>query len=230
MAVFMFGRSKPFSAEGTFSENTWAEIIKACQLNKVPDTWLVGDNKLMKINGMDYQVDIIGKNHDTYSDGTGKAPLTLQLHGYYDTAFYRMSNTLYNEGGWRDSAMRLTHLPAILAQMPEAVISGIRQVNKMTSEGNLSSTIITTADTLFLLAEIEVLGVKTFSNAGEGTQYAYYKEGNSTVKTMGLSSREWFTRSPVFNSKYNFATITEKGETGTESADYPLAVSFAFCF
>ena len=230
MAVFMFGRSKPFSAEANFSENTWAEIIKACQMNKVPDTWLVGDNKLMTINGMAYQIDIIGKNHDTYSDGTGKAPLTLQLHGYYDTAFYRMNDTLTNAGGWRDCAMRSTHLPTILAQMPEAVRSGIRQVNKMTSEGNLSSTIITTADTLFLLAEIEVLGVKTFSNAGEGTQYAYYKEGNSAVKTMEVTSRKWFTRSPVYNSQYNFSTITEKGAPGSENANYPLAVSFAFCF
>ena len=49
----------------------------------MPDAWKVADHKPMTINGVDYQIDIIGKNHDDYSDGSGKAPLTFQLHDCY---------------------------------------------------------------------------------------------------------------------------------------------------
>lgn len=230
MAVFLFGRSGGDSLSPIFSENSWEQIIKACQRNKVPDTWLVGDYKMMTINGIEYQIDIIGKNHDTYSDGTGKAPLTLQLHHCYDVGLYRMNDTATNVGGWSDCLIRSTHLPVIFAQLPEVVRVGIRPVNKMTSEGNASSTIVTTADTLFLLAENEIFGVRTFSANGEGPQYAYYKEGNSKVKNYDNSSREWYTRSPTGNDRYTFALVNYRGETGVSDPTVPMGVSFAFCF
>lgn len=66
-----------------FANNTWEQIIAACHNNEVPDTWKAADHKPMTIGGVDYQIDIIGKNHDDYSDGSGKAPLTFQLHDCY---------------------------------------------------------------------------------------------------------------------------------------------------
>ena len=69
--------------EANFADNTWETIIAACQRGAVPETWAVGNHKTMMINGASYQVDIIGKNHDTYAAG-GKAPLTFQLHDCYD--------------------------------------------------------------------------------------------------------------------------------------------------
>ena len=69
--------------EANFADNTWAQIIKACQKKIIPTTWKVGDQKAMTINGISYQIDIIGKNHDDYSDGSGKAPLTFQMHDCY---------------------------------------------------------------------------------------------------------------------------------------------------
>lgn len=69
-----------------FANNTWEQIIAACHNNEVPDTWKAADHKPMTIGGVDYQIDIIGKNHDDYSDGSGKAPLTFQLHDCYKPA------------------------------------------------------------------------------------------------------------------------------------------------
>lgn len=140
-----------------FANNTWAKIIKACQNKEVPETWVVGNQKAMTINGADYLIDIIGKNHDNYSDGSGKAPLTFQLHDCYGTQ-YAMNSSGTNRGGWKSCAMRSTHLPAILALMPTEVQNGIREVNKLTSAGSKSATINTTADKLFLLSEIEIFG------------------------------------------------------------------------
>lgn len=70
----------PVTYKANFADNTWAQIIDACHKNQVPETWVVGNQKAMTINGADYVIDIIGKGHDDYADGSGKAPLTFQLH------------------------------------------------------------------------------------------------------------------------------------------------------
>ena len=63
-----------------FADNDWSKIIEVCRAGLVPTAWKVGDQKAMTINGTSYNIDIIGIQHDDYSDGSGKAPLTLQMH------------------------------------------------------------------------------------------------------------------------------------------------------
>lgn len=72
-----------FSVDPVFANNSWAGVVTACRRGTVPSTWVVGDSMPMTIGGTDYQVDIIGKSHDDYYDGSGKAPLTFQLHDCY---------------------------------------------------------------------------------------------------------------------------------------------------
>ena len=213
--------------DSVFANNTWKQIIEACHNNAVPDTWNVADQKPMTINGVDYQIDIIGKNHDTYTAG-GKAPLTFQLHDCYaDTKAMSSSNT--NSGGWKNSAMRTTHLPAILALMPTEVQNGIREVNKLTSAGNKSSTINTTADKLFLLSDVEIFGSTNHSAAGEGTQYDYYKAGNSKVKNRNGFAANWWERSPNASNSTNFCLVNSNGNANNNNASNANGVAFGFC-
>ena len=182
----------------------------------------------MTINGASYQVDIIGKNHDTYTAG-GKAPLTFQLHDCYaDTKAMNSSNT--NSGGWTSCAMRSTHLPAILALMPTEIQNGIREVNKLTSAGSQSATINTTADKLFLLSEVEIFGSTTYSEAGEGTQYDYYKAGNSKVKKQNGSAAAWWERSPNGGISARFCYVDSGGDAACYIASLARGVAFGFCF
>ena len=214
--------------EANFADNTWETIIAACQRGAVPETWAVGNHKTMMINGASYQVDIIGKNHDTYIAG-GKAPLTFQLHDCYaDTKAMNSLNT--NSGGWTSCAMRSTHLPAILALMPTEVQNGIREVNKLTSAGSKSSTINTTADKLFLLSEVEIFGSTTNSAAGEGTQYDYYKAGNSKVKNRNGSAASWWERSPYASNSTYFCLVNSNGGANSNGASRATGVAFGFCF
>ena len=213
-----------------FANNSWEAIIAACQSGNVPDSWMVGNSKTMTINGTDYQIDIIGKNHDTYTAG-GTAPLTFQMHDCYaDTKQMNSSNT--NSGGWTDCAMRSTHLPAILALMPTEVQNGIREVNKLTSAGSQSSTINTTANKLFLLSEVEIFGSVTYSKSGEGSQYAYYSAGNSKVKYNPEYGSEipWWERSPYSDDSTCFCYVNEKGVANFVESNYDIPVVFAFCF
>ena len=211
-----------------FADNDWNSIIAACHSGSVPSTWVVGNSKTMTINGASYQVDIIGKNHDTYAAG-GTAPLTFQLHDCYaDTKAMNSSDT--NSGGWTSCAMRSTHLPVILSLMPTEVQNGIREVNKLTSAGNKSSTINTTADKLFLLSEVEIFGSTTQSAAGEGTQYDYYKAGNSKVKKWNGSAADWWERSPYARGSTRFCMVLSNGNAGRDSASFAYGVVFGFCF
>lgn len=212
-----------------FADNTWEQIIDVCQKKVVPPSWKVGDQKAMTIGGTDYLIDIIGINHDDYADGSGKAPFTFQMHDCYgETKNMNSSDT--NNGGWTSCAMRQTHLPAILSQMPTEVQNGIREVNKLTSAGNQSATINTTADKLFLLSEIEIFGAVTQSVTGEGTQYDYYNVGNSRVKNYNGRASTWWERFPSGSDSTRFCNVASSGNAAYSTASNARGVAFGFCF
>lgn len=214
-----------------FAENEWADIIEACHANEVPDTWVADGScyKDMLINGTNYRIDIIGKNHDDLADGTGKAPLTFQMHDCYATA-YPMNDTNTNVGGWEQCKMRTETMPALKLLLPAEVQTGIRPVKKLTSAGNESSSIVTTNDDLFLLTEIEIFGSTTHSFAGEGTQYAYYKAGNSKVKNRNGNAFCWWESSPVSSFSTAFCSVYSSGSADAVNASNSRGVAFGFCF
>ena len=218
-----------FMIDPVFGNNSWADIIKACQKKQVPNTWNVGDSCNMTINNKTYAIDIIGKNHDDYADGSGKAPLTFQMHDCYSEA-KNMNSSDTNSGGWTSCAMRTTHLPAILALMPTEVQNGIREVSKKASVGGGSSTIETVSDKLFLLSEVEIFGSIKYSAEGEGTQYDYYKAGNSKVKNLDGSAATWRERSPYTGNSKFFCVVKSGGTATYLNTHYPYGVAFAFCF
>lgn len=215
--------------DSIFSNNSWADIIAACQSGNVPASWVVGNYKNMTINGKVYRIDIIGKNHDDLSDGTGKAPLTFQLHDCYATIF-SMNPTITNVGGWRDCKMRTWAMPILKAEMPAEVQAGIRPVNKLTSAGGQSSSIVTTSDELFLPSEVEVFGSITNSFSGEGTQYEYYQAGNSKVKNRNGRADNWWERSPLFDGSASYCFVTIKGTVAHNNPNTAYGVPFCFCF
>jgi len=141
-----------------------------------------------------------------------------------------MNSSNTNNGGWTSCAMRQTHLPAILSQMPTEVQNGIREVNKLTSAGNQSATINTTADKLFLLSEIEIFGSVSYSKSGEGTQYDYYKAGNSKVKNYNGSAYSWWERSPYGSYSTGFCSVYSDGGADGSGASFAYGVAFGFCF
>ena len=188
--------------DSVFANNSWETIIAVCKSGNVPDSWAVGNSKSMTIGGAEYQIDIIGKNHDAYAAG-GTAPLTFQLHNSY----------------------------AVLALMPAEVQSGIREVSKTTAAGGSgSSGIETVTDKLFLLSEVETFGSTGNSAAGEGSQYAYYGAGGSAVKTLNGGMSSWWLRSPMRTSNYSFCASSGGGSPTDLDATAERGTAFAFCF
>lgn len=217
-----------------FADNTWTQIIFACQTKQVPDTWAVGDQKTMTIDGHDYLIDIIGKNHDDYADGSGKAPLTFQLHElYYDKKVMTASSN--SSASWDTCVMRTTHLPAILNLMPEEVKNAVKEVSKLSghkySSGNYTTTV---ADKLFILSRWEIIGDDgdyALDEFVDGTWYEYYQPYETNViKTWRGSARAWVQRTPSHSPSTGFCTISPNGWQASCADGESIAFSFGFCF
>ena len=201
---------------------SWDDISFISESGNAASVWSVGDTKTVNFNGVDYQAQIIGFDHDTKTSG-GKAGITFQFVKCVKTK-YEMNDSGTNVGGWKSCNMRTSTMPALLTKLPSELQNVIKDVNKLTSAGNSSATINTTSDKLFLLSEVELFGSVINSVSGEGTQYAYYKAGNSKNK-----SQHWWVRSPVKNSSTQFCYIDVAGQSDTYEANKIVGVSFAFC-
>ena len=209
-------------------ENTsWDVIDSISKSGSAASIWSVGDKKTVAINGVNYQVQIIGFDHDTKTSG-GKAGITFQLVDCLNTT-YQMNSSNTNSGGWTSCAMRSSTMATLLTKLPSALQNVIKAVNKLTSAGNQSATINTTSDKLFLLSEVEIFGSATNSKSGEGSQYAYYKAGNSKVKKVNGSDSSWWERSPSGKNSIAFCSVYSSGNADGAAANVSYGVAFGFC-
>ena len=200
----------------------------------------VGNQVTIDLNGTNYAFDVIGFNHDTLTDVnaygsatvTGKAGITFQMHDLFATV-YQMNSSNTNSGGWKSSAMRTSTMATMKGYMPAEWQTAIKVIDKKSGLGDGSSSgTETTSDECFLLAELEIYD-PTYkyirSVSGEGTQYAYYKAGNSMIKNRDGTAKPWWERSPNSGNRNRFCLVRNDGESYPYAADYSCGVAFGFC-
>ena len=140
-----------------------------------------------------------------------------------------MRDTVSNYGGWNESRMRTSTMSTMKSYLPDDWEAIIKPVNKLASAGRKNSAIITSSDNCFLLSEIEIFGSTPYSVSGEGSQYAYYKAGNTKVKKVNGSANDWWELSPVGGSTENFCYVAKGGTASNGRAPLDFYVSFGFC-
>ena len=217
----------PFEIGATLNDTDWEDIEICGRLGMAEKFFKVGDTKTVNIGGTNYEVQIIDFNHDDKVSG-GKAPMTFQLVDCLNqTEQMNSSNT--NTGGWNGSAMR-TKMATYKGQLPAALRNVIKTVKKKSGTGGGSSSgTQTTNDDLFLLSEIEIFGTTSYSVAGEGAQYAWYKAGNTRIKKVNGSANGWWERSPDSGSTDSFCSVGSSGNASNNGASTSYGVSFGFC-
>ena len=217
----------PFTIGNNLNDTDWADIDICGRLGMAQQFFKVGDSKTVNIGGTNYEVQIIGFNHDDNVSG-GKAAYSFQLVDCLNqTQQMNTSNT--NTGGWNGSAMR-GRMSTYKSQLPAALRNVIKTVKKKSGTGGGSSSgTQQTNDDLFLLSEIEIFGTTTYSVAGEGTQYEWYKAGNSRIKKVNGSAINWWERSPYSGYTYSFCRVNSSGNAANSYADDSYGVSFGFC-
>ena len=217
----------PFTIGDNLNDTDWADIDICGRLGMAQQFFKVGDSKTVNIGGTNYEVQIIGFNHDDNVSG-GKAAYSFQLVDCLNqTQQMNTSNT--NTGGWNGSAMR-GRMSTYKSQLPAALRNVIKTVKKKSGTGGGSSSgTQQTNDDLFLLSEIEIFGTTTYSVAGEGTQYEWYKAGNSRIKKVNGSANYWWERSPYSGNTGYFCYVNSSGTADYNYANNSLGVSFGFC-
>lgn len=217
----------PFTIGDNLNDTDWADIDICGRLGMAQQFFKVGDSKTVNIGGTNYEVQIIGFNHDDKVSG-GKAAYSFQLVDCLNqTQQMNTSNT--NTGGWNGSAMR-GRMSTYKSQLPAALRNVIKTVKKKSGTGGGSSSgTQQTNDDLFLLSEIEIFGTTTYSVAGEGTQYEWYKAGNSRIKKVNGSANYWWERSPRSGNTNYFCYVYSSGDADFNSAYDSYGVSFGFC-
>ena len=217
----------PFTIGDNLNDTDWADIDICGRLGMAQQFFKVGDSKTVNIGGTNYEVQIIGFNHDDKVSG-GKAAYSFQLVDCLNqTQQMNTSNT--NTGGWNGSAMR-GRMSTYKSQLPAALRNVIKTVKKKSGTGGGSSSgTQQTNDDLFLLSEIEIFGTTTYSVAGEGTQYEWYKAGNSRIKKVNGSANFWWERSPYSGNTDYFCFVASSGGAARNNATASNGVSFGFC-
>lgn len=234
-------------ADGTDAEiEKMIEAHYAGKIN-ISDYWAVGDKRTIHHNAMDatgvseshrandYAYVIIGIEHDdlvTAINGKTKAAITIQTERmlYLDTtteynASYDASHecgyingSSTNSGGWEDCVRRTWCNNVYKKCLPTYIQNMMKQVNKLTSAGSRSSVIKISNDYAFLLSETEIFGGATYSYAGEGKQYQYFK--NATANRYkkprfddSLVSGHYWERSPYSGSERKFCHVDVSGNS-----------------
>lgn len=195
---------------------------------------------------------------------TGGKDICLVDNFYFDesrngTKYFNMnhsSNT--NSGGWKGCDLRYDVLGStdvnngdttdtctsspvantLMAALESDLRAVMKPVTKYTDNrgggSNTASNVTATTDYLWLLAEYEVQGTRTFANSYEQNyqeQYAYYANGNSKVKykdTSTSSKADWWCRSPYADSSSPFCLLSNSNPSGYGAhRSYGLAPAFA---
>lgn len=231
----------------TFAECSWTEI-KAVAANGHKNAsnqwcitrngaeevwWDIGDEKDITLSdGETITLQIYDFLHDDKTDGT-KAPLTIGMKNLMATTA-KMKSRSTNVGGWEESEMRTTTLPAVFNKLPSVLQAIICEVSKKASAGNKSTDVLMSADKLFLFSEVEVDGTTDTVYKDEGTKYPIFTTSASRLKSLanGTGIKDfWWTRSPVVRGTWGFCIVTNY--TGYVDDNYgssePHGICFGFC-
>ena len=240
-------------------ENSWGVIKLVSSLGTGANYWAVGDCKQITMNGKvsdgltltNYSawVFIIGFNHNADREGNGIAfqgfkatkngtPVCLTDSEYNATkssgTWFNMNNTNTNSGGWQASSMRTVVMPLIKAAFPADLQAVIKQSTIFTAPDGGDIALTATQDEVFLLAEYEVFGTRTYASTQEPNylkQYSYYSAGNSKVKYKHNDTSTaaiWLERSPRSRYSSSFCVVDTDGAAYSYGAYRSLGVSPCF--
>lgn len=246
------------------NDMTWEEIRAISDAGLASSYFNIGDRKAVTLKGTvgnlslngTYYCYIIGIDHNSAKEGTNRIHFQFgfdSLYGgnqiafidggynnrYTSGSYFNMNNAESNSSGWANSRMRTTIIPAFKACLPadlQAVLKTVTKYSDNTGGGsNTASYVTATTDDIFLLAELEVFGARSYANSAEQNyqaQYAYYSAGNSKVRYRHSSTGStayWWLRSVIASNSGGFCFVDPSESAGGNAADISYGFAPAFC-
>ena len=153
-------------------------------------------------------------------------------YGSSNTEIGRMNNSDTNLGGWKGCPRRTWCNNNYYNALPNYLKTLVKTVNKLSSEGNQSTNIVTTQDKCWLVSETEVYRTRFYSADGEGTQYPYYATASNRYKLPKWRSSSvsnfWWERSPRSNAT-SFCLVSTNGNAYFYSAPTIAGIAPSCC-
>lgn len=213
--------------------NSWETIERASRLGMASELWQVGDTKTATCSdGNDRVFVIVGFEHDEQADGYGKAGVTFALKHALDADVMAMQETASNAGGFF-ATLPCPYLNDTMlnSYFPIGLKNSIKPVKKVTSAGNMSTTLLTEDLPLFLFSEVELYGSASKSVEGEGEQYPYFAtDDNRKFYTATNSRKACWLRSPASTDATKYVALNGRGTlTTTDATTDTNYLRFGFC-
>ncbi len=221
----------------SFATSSWEDIVQAIDRGEL-DSFAVGDKRTESFaitGGSDQTVNmkIIGIQHDTLSDGSGKASLSIIASSSYQVSWNLFTGS---ESDWSTSQWR-SKINGYVENMPTILKNNIKEVQKEYYKSDRTTKAIS-IDKGWAPSATE-LGLEYSKALVEGEKYEAY----ATVSGIGSSykssdlyleySRGYLTRTiskptigySIYVHKNNY--FGERSSTGT--ADSSNCLVFGFC-
>ena len=199
-----------------FSENSWEDIATACELNMIPASWKVGDEKIMEFSDENQTIVILDKFHDYYSSNTKVAPLTFGMKNCLST-----QDEFISYGYSAD-------LEKLIALLPETLQSRLKGVYKTDrySSGQYPDRKV------FTFSEAEITGIAPTHRYGyiHNDIYEYYKNTQNRIKQINNKSVDYWLRD--FNDTQQYVLFIDVAgiSRGAAAGSAKGGISFGFCF
>ena len=219
-----------------FGNNSWAQIVYACDNDFIPTTWNIGDEKTITLSGeynLECRLQIYDFDHFEKSDGTGTAPMLLGCKEVIDDQPYIGSTGETNEEGWYGMYLRNTVMKNIYDSIPEYLRNNIKSVDVLYNLGNTME-VRTCSDKVFIPSTNEVfdptyIGVNGYGPV-LGTKIAFFTNANARMKTyIDGTQAKWWTRR-VDHRSNNFADYIPEAGDSRWGRTIDAANGVIFCF
>lgn len=214
-------------ASGSINANTTESIY----VNK-GSTWAYKITPGNTINVNNYVYAVMGFNNFslTNQNNYGGTHSTAGLiFGTVDcVGDYRMNSGDTSSGGWGECLMRTSTMHTLQNGMPDT----LAQVKVPYVDYDNQNVIAYSDDYLFLPAEKEVFGTRSFSPTAEAnalTQFAYYKNGGSKIKRFSGSAVPWWLRSVALLNSGLFCIVNTSGDVTANYASIAYGAAPCFC-
>lgn len=140
----------------------------------------------------------------------------------------KMNSTNTNSGGWGECEMRTSTMPTLQSGMPDT----LAQVKVPYVDYDNQDVVLYSDDYMFLPAEVEVFGVWPLSPSVEGnnlSQFAYYINGGSKIKSLSGSAVYWWLRSVRYDHSDGFCLVDNSGNANFGNPSVANGTAPCFC-
>lgn len=204
----------------TLKPSSWAEVNTGVS-NGDYLTWPLGITVPLTSGNYTFQMQLIAKDTDELSDGTGNAHTTWIARDIMLTA--RMNSSEVVTDGYAGSAMYKTTLPNLKDGIDETIQGYMKSVKKTWRDDTGSTK--TSDETFWIPSYREIFGGTPYENAG--CVYGFFNSTASKIKKRGGSADSWWLRS--VGGRTYFEYVYTNGYANNQAANKSSGVVPGFC-